>query len=89
MQTPDTLARYFRIRTEDIAYFKFILESYEGVGVLSTLDNRAAIVGIRVAPDFNSLFNDLLQDLGREMDIAELDPDVVDLPDDWYNITQT
>jgi hypothetical protein len=31
---------------------KFIIESYEGVAVTRTLDRRAALVALLVAPDF-------------------------------------
>jgi hypothetical protein len=34
----DTVQWYFKIESRDIAYMKFILESYEGLGVLRTID---------------------------------------------------
>jgi hypothetical protein len=36
----------------EIAYVKFVIESYEGVAVTRTLDRDAAVVVVLVAPDF-------------------------------------
>ena len=33
--------RYFRVRHRDMVYLKFILEVYEGMNVMSTVDNSA------------------------------------------------
>jgi hypothetical protein len=36
----------------DIAYLKFILESYEGIGVMRTIDRTKALVVLMIAADF-------------------------------------
>jgi hypothetical protein len=46
----DTQSRYYRIHRRDIAYFKFILESYDGMAVVRTKDPYEAIVELMVAP---------------------------------------
>ena len=43
---------FLQVPRAEIAYVKFVVESYEGVGVTRTLDRRAAIIAILVAPDF-------------------------------------
>lgn len=37
---------------KDIAFVKFVFESYEGIAVVRTLDRVAAVIVLLVAPDF-------------------------------------
>ena len=46
----DTQSRYLRVRREDIAYFKFIIESYEGMAVVRTKDRPRSDCGIDDRP---------------------------------------
>jgi hypothetical protein len=43
---------YFTLRPEDIAYVKFVLESYDGVGIIRTVDRRRAVIVALVVEDF-------------------------------------
>ena len=43
---------FLRVPREEIAYVKFVFESYEGVAVTRTIDRHAALLAILVAPDF-------------------------------------
>lgn len=49
---PDIIPIQLRVSRRDIAYVKFIIESYEGVAVTRTLDPTAATIVALVAPDF-------------------------------------
>ncbi len=68
----DTHSRYFRIRRKDIAYFKFIIESYEGMAVVRTVDPSEAIVELMIAPGWEEDADDVLEALRREMPIESL-----------------
>jgi hypothetical protein len=48
----DVVEIFLRVRRADIAYIKFIVESYEGVGLLRTIDPHAATIVIIAVPDF-------------------------------------
>lgn len=48
-----------------MVYLKFILEAYEGMNVMSTVDNRAGIIRIAIMPGFVKDMDDLLSDLGK------------------------
>lgn len=62
-----SVKRYFRINREDICYLTFILEAYDGLAVVRTVDPRPALVEILVAPQGEDLFEDLIENLiGRE-----------------------
>ena len=68
----DSDARYFRLNRTDLAYLKFILEAYEGLAILSTVDREGAIVRIGY-PHFSSRDLDaLLHALGKEIEMTEV-----------------
>ena len=68
----DTQSKYFRLCREDIAYFKFIIESYEGMAVVRTKDPYEAIVELMVAPGWERDLEDVLEELRKEMIIENL-----------------
>jgi hypothetical protein len=68
----DTHSKHFRLRREDIAYFKFIIESYEGMAVVRTQDPHEAIVELMVAPGWEKDAEEVLEGLGKEITIEAL-----------------
>jgi hypothetical protein len=68
----DTQSKFFRLRREDIAYFKFIIESYEGMAVVRTKDPREAIVELMVAPGWEKDLKEVLEGLRAEIPIENL-----------------
>ncbi|HIJ82410.1 MAG TPA: DUF4911 domain-containing protein [Desulfuromonadales bacterium] len=61
------ICRYFKVAHRDMVFLKFILEAYEGMNVMSTVDNRAGIIRIAIMPGFESDIDELLADLGRQV----------------------
>ena len=57
----DVVPIYLCVARHEIAYVKFVIESYEGVAVTRTLDRHAATVVVLAAPD-------LVQDARRIID---------------------
>ena len=68
----DTQSRYFRLHRKDIAYFKFIIESHEGMAVLRTKDPQEAIVELMVAPGWEKDAEEVLDALRKEIRIESL-----------------
>jgi hypothetical protein len=68
----DTQSRYFRLRRKDIAYFKFIIESYEGVAVVRTKNPHEAVVELMVAPGWERDIDEILEGLRKEIHIESL-----------------
>jgi hypothetical protein len=68
----DTESRYFRLHRKDIAYFKFIIESYEGMAVVRTKDPYEAIVELMVAPGWERDIDKILEGLGKEIHVEPL-----------------
>ena len=58
-----------RLRREDIAYFRFVIESYEGMAVVRTRNPQEAIVELMIAPGWDQDVNELLQGLRKEIPI--------------------
>lgn len=73
---------YVRLRPQDIAYLKFIFESYETVGFLRTVDPDAATLVVFIVPDFADVGRRILDAVSREIEIERIDPPA-DLGDDW------
>ncbi len=65
----DTKSIYIRLKRSDIAYFKFIIESYEGMALVRTEDPREAIVELMVAPGWESDIYELLNELQKDIQI--------------------
>jgi hypothetical protein len=68
----DTHSIYFRVRRGDIAYLKFILESYEGMAVLRTNDPYEAVVELMVAPGWEKDVEDVIHELRKEIPIEPI-----------------
>jgi len=73
---------FLRVRPEDIAYVKFIVESYETVGFLRTVDPKIAILMVLIVPDFHGDGLGLLASLENEIELERI-PRPADLGDDW------
>jgi hypothetical protein len=69
----DTVQWYFKINRRDIAYMKFILESYEGLGVLRTIDPRSAIVEVMVPPGLEEDMEMVLEGLRDEISMERIE----------------
>jgi len=50
----DVVPIYLHLPPREIAYVKFLFESYEGIAVVRTLDRRAATLVVLAAPDFEA-----------------------------------
>ena len=72
MNDLNMMKRFFQLDVKDIAYFKFILESYEGIAMQRTLNAKRGEIEVMV-PDCNMpIFNDILNNIKDEMDIREI-----------------
>ncbi len=53
-----------------IHFLRFLLEAYEGVAVLTTLDRVSGLVTLLIAPGREAELEQLLADVGEEMMIT-------------------
>jgi len=50
-----------------MVYLKFILEAYEGMNVMTTVDNVAGIIRIVIMPGFEQDMDGVLAELGTKV----------------------
>ena len=77
----DLIEIYLRIQREDIALLKFVIESYEEVGIIRTIDRKKATVVVLAMPDFIDHVWAILNSLREHMDWYEIPPPAEQ--DDW------
>ena len=73
---------YLEIHPEEIAYVNAIFESYEGVGVVRTMDRKKALVVVLVVDDFSSTARAILSSLEKEIYLKEV-PRPAEIGEDW------
>jgi hypothetical protein len=59
----DVVEVYLRLPPEEIAFVKFIFESYEGVAVVRTIDPAQAVIVLLVAGDFAAVAREILDSI--------------------------
>jgi hypothetical protein len=59
-----------RVNRRDINYLRVTIESYDGMGVVRTIDPQAALIEVQVAPGCEPLFFDLMDSLARDEGIS-------------------
>jgi hypothetical protein len=77
----DLIEIYLRLQREDIALLKFVIESYEGIGIVRTIDRKKATVVVLAMPDLIAHVRLVLESLREEMDWYEIPPPAEQ--DDW------
>jgi hypothetical protein len=66
-QPSECTKKYFRIDRRQIHFLKFILEGYDGVAVLRTVDPREGLVVLHVSPGCEREVENIMADMKREM----------------------
>jgi hypothetical protein len=61
------ICRYFKVAHRDMVFLKFILEAYEGMNVMSTVDNKAGIIRVAIMAGFLEDMDRLLAQLGGQV----------------------
>ncbi len=72
MDNLETMTRHYRIDRREISFLRFILEAYDGIAVVTTIDAASGIVAIRVAPGCGEEVDEILEDLKKNILIEGL-----------------
>lgn len=62
-----------RIENEALALFKYVMESYENLAILSTLNSAEGLVQLYVPNGNLNTVNDILENLKKEIDFHIVD----------------
>ena len=68
----ETTKKYYRIDRREISFLKFILEAYDGLALLTTIDSKKGIVVIKIAPGGEADVEMILQDLKKKVMIENI-----------------
>lgn len=63
----ETIKQYYRVESRDISFFRFVLEGYDGLAVLTTLDAPTGKVVLAIAPGCERDVADIISGLQSEM----------------------
>ncbi|MBI3249549.1 MAG: DUF4911 domain-containing protein [Deltaproteobacteria bacterium] len=77
----DLVEIYLRVARADIALLKFTIESYEGTGIVRTIDRKKATVAVLAMPDALGHVRATLESLREYMDWYEIP--APEEQDDW------
>ncbi len=69
---------FIRVSKKEMAWFKFILEGFEGLAILSTIDSKAGIMRLLIPPGRYIEWEELYNSLKNE---GEIDLEVIN----YYN----
>ena len=69
----ETIRKIIRVDRREICFLKFILEAYDGIAAMTTIDARLGIVLLRIAPGCEKEVVALMHDLGRDILINAFD----------------
>lgn len=72
----DTVTVLVRVPRREIAYFNFLLESYEGLASVSTLDPKEGVLELQVPPELMDELKAFLSGLKEEipLELLEVNP---------------
>ncbi len=67
-----TIIREYQVDKTRIGFIRFILEAYEGIAVMTTLDPAKGLIRIRMAPGREATVFRVIEDLRKDMAFNEV-----------------
>ncbi len=64
----------YQVDPYEIHYLKFILEAYDGLATLTTLDSQEGLVQLAVPPGCSGSLETLMDALGQELKLERVSP---------------
>ncbi len=68
----ETIKKHYRVDRKEICFLKFIFEAYDGIAVLSTIDQESGIVALIIPPGCEKDVDMVLKDLKKDIMIEEV-----------------
>lgn len=72
MSAKEIVVRNFKIDPSEIVFIKAVLESYEGMVVMRTIEVGKPVIELLIAQDFAETIDTVLKDLGKQVFIEEV-----------------
>jgi len=64
--------KWLKLKTKDIVLVQFIIEGYEGIATVTTIDPQTAIIQVAIMPDFVSDVMCILDSFKKQLPIEEI-----------------
>lgn len=61
-----TARRLFKVDRKEINYLRLIIESYDGMAVVRTIEPHTALIELQISPGCEELVTELLDSLGED-----------------------
>jgi hypothetical protein len=71
-KSKNMINKYYKLKRKDIALVQFIIEGYEGMATVTTIDPHTAIIQISIIPDFISDMSAVIKDLKNKYKMEEI-----------------
>ncbi|MEN6623512.1 MAG: DUF4911 domain-containing protein [Smithella sp.] len=71
------LKKWFKIDRSRIALVQFIIEGYEGMATVTTINPYAAIIQVSIMPDFYYEISNLMENLKNKYKFEEIEYDSI------------
>jgi len=68
-----TTLRYYQMDRRQISFVKFILEAYDNMAVITTLNPYQAVVQVAIAPGCEKVIGDILEGFAHDFEMIALD----------------
>ena len=69
---PAGIVRYFKVDARDLVLLKFILEAYEGMSTLSTVEPKGVIIRLSIPSGFEAEIQSVIDAVGADIPIKEV-----------------
>lgn len=66
------IKKYYKLRRKDISLIQFLIEGYEGMATVTTVEPQTAIIQVSIIPDFISEMKNVINDLKNKYEIEEI-----------------
>ena len=66
----ETARRCYRVDRRQISFVKFILEAYDNVAIMSTLDPRQGVVQVSIAPGCETMVDGIMDSLAEDVEVV-------------------
>jgi hypothetical protein len=70
----EILVRNFRVDPKEIVFIKAILESYEGMVVVRTVEVGQSVIELLIARDFAATVDRVIRELASRVEMVEVEP---------------
>ena len=69
-----TIKQRYRVDRREIAFIRFVVEAYDGLAVVTTLDPATGLIEFQIAPGCEQDVETILQDLQQDIMMEKAHP---------------